>query len=157
MKAFIKTVLFISLCFSSCKKEDPIPNTLYGEWQLTEWIFEGRDITDSIEVIWGKNNRFISEGEIARKRGGGSFYSVINNNKTRAATYEFITDDYNFIGLYMKNSDTLFIADTLAEKYKIATGALGKNKKLFEIVKSSDENFTLYSLYGINKLNFQRL
>lgn len=154
----MKKVAFILLAMlaflASCKKEDPIPNPLYGEWRLTEWIFEGRDITDSIDVIWGENNRFITESEIARLRSVGVFYSIINGNRTRAANYEFITDDYKFIGLYMKNIDTLFIADSLAEKYKIGVGV---NYGLFEIVYTNEVQLTFYSLYGVNKLKFDKL
>jgi len=153
MKIFILTLMLISAIFISCKK-DEIPNPLYGEWRLTEWIFEGRNITDSIEVIWGDDNQFVNEREFASIRGLTAFYTTINDNRTRAAIYEFITDDYKFIGLYMKNIDTLFIADSLAEKYKIG---IGLNYKPFEIIKPSNQNLTLYSLYGVNKLNFERL
>jgi hypothetical protein len=138
----------------SCKKEDPIPNPLYGEWRLTEWIFEGRDITDSIDVIWGENNKFISESEFTILRGGGNFYITINGNRTIATSHVFITDDFKFIGLYMKNRDGLFISDSLANKYLISAG---DHLKAFEITNLSQNYFTLYSLYGVNKLNFVRL
>jgi hypothetical protein len=154
MKQITLTLIILIGCLSSCKKKDDIPNPLYGEWRLTEWIFEGRDITDSIDVIWGEDNRFINEREFAAVRSLTAFYTTINGNRTRAAIYEYMTDDYKFMGLYMKNRDTLFISDSLATKYLISVGV---NYKTFEIINLSQNYFTLYSLYGVNKLNFEKL
>jgi hypothetical protein len=148
MKAFIKTVLFISLCFSSCKKEDPILNPLYGEWQLTEWIFEGRDITDSIEVIWGENHLLYFSGES---------YSLGMRNPIRSSKdwnlgdqigyYKLKTEDLKYIELDVisLNSDT-----ALSNLYKI-------NKNYFDIIITNNNERQFFGKFGLNSFKLRRI
>jgi hypothetical protein len=156
----MKKVAFILLAMlaflASCKKEDPIPNPLYGEWRLTNWIFEGRDITDSIEVIWGEDHAFFF-GEKYVKLGSTSGISLRSNNATNAyaGDYRITTSDLNYIDFSLKNRNYAIVDSVISARYALA--GIDDSRLVAELFFKSDNEFLMYVIVGGSQLNFMKL
>lgn len=143
------------VCLTSCKK-DEIPNPLYGEWKLTEWIFEGRDITDSIEVIWGEEAKFFFNIEFVTFAVENNVTMVLNDGtRNYIGVYNFKTDDLNYIGISIKNRNYILVDSLTSERYAMQ----GINGTLLpaELFFNNKEEFLMYILVGGSQLNFIKL
>jgi hypothetical protein len=147
MRNLILTIVLLSLFFSACKKE-PIPNPLYGEWRLTNWIFEGRDITDSIDVIWGEEEILYFSG---KSYSLGARNPIRNNGDwtlgSQIGYYIIKTDDLKYIELELMSAN---IDTSLAENYKI-------KKNFFDIMDHNNSEMVLFGKFGLNSFTLKRL
>lgn len=155
MKQFILLGFILIVCFSSCKKKDPIPNPLYGEWRLTEWIFEGRDISDSIDVIWGVEHKLFFTPEFVTF-GSDNPVSLKSEEKSiYVGIYKFKTDDLKYIGISLKNRDNTIVDSLISERYAL----IGIDGDLLpaEIFFKTENEFMIYIIVGGSQLNFIKL